>query len=145
MRPFRLQAVLDYRKRVEDEARKSFLLCLEEQRACAAQKEQKEHEAQRLHTELQEAKTNEVLLPEVMLYEECIAAKKRELLEFEQKIRELENEAEVKNEALLQASRDKKVLELVKERQEKEERAKRVHKENTFLDELSMLSFGGKE
>ena len=142
MRPFRLQAVLDYRKRVEDEARKSFLLCLEEQRACAAQKEQKEHEAQRLHTELQEAKTNEVLLPEVMLYEECIAAIKRELLEFEQKIRSLKLKGEQKNQALVQASQEKRVLELLKEKREEEAREKLRHLENTFLDEIAVLGHG---
>ena len=142
MRPFRLQAVLDYRKRVEDEARKYFLLCLEEQRACAAQKEQKEHEAQRLHMEFQEAKTNEVLLPEVMLYEECIAAKKRELLEFEQKIRSLKLKGEQKNRVLVRASQEKRVLELLKEKREEEAKEKQRHLENAFLDEIAVLGHG---
>ncbi|MCF8039608.1 MAG: hypothetical protein K9K79_09860 [Desulfohalobiaceae bacterium] len=142
MRPFRLQAVLDYRKRVENEARKSFLLCLEEQRACAAQKEQKEHEAQRLHMELQEAKTNEVLLPEVMLYEECIASKKREILEFEQKIRSLKLKGEQKNQVLVRASQEKRALELLKEKREEKAREKLRHLENTFLDEIAVLGHG---
>ncbi|MCF8105393.1 MAG: flagellar export protein FliJ [Desulfohalobiaceae bacterium] len=142
MRPFRLQSVLDYREGLENEARRSFWLCLEEQKACLAHKEQKEDEVYRLQLELQEARANNVLLPEVMLYEEYIAAQKKDILELDQKISILNVRVEQKNQALVRARQEKKVLELLKEKREEEERKEQRDLENALLDEIAVLGYG---
>ncbi|MFW6055603.1 MAG: flagellar export protein FliJ [Thermodesulfobacteriota bacterium] len=146
MRPFRLQSVLDYRERLENEARMSLGLCLEEQRTCLARKEQKEAEVHRLQLELQEAREkNNVLLPEVMLYEECIAARKKDILELDQKISILNARVEQKNQALVRARQEKKVLELLKAKRAEEERKKLRDQENAFLDEVAVLGYGERQ
>lgn len=145
MKSFRLQTVLDYRKRLEDEAHKSLSFSLEEERYCVLEKEQREHELGQLRVELQEVKTQEVILSLVMLYEQCILCKKREIEACEQKVASVKAKIEKKKQMLVQARQEKRVLEIIKEKREDAERKKRRHQENVFLDEIAVLGFGERK
>jgi flagellar protein FliJ len=145
MKPFRLQSVLDYRKRLENIARKSLLNCFEEQSALYAEKQQGKEEVLRLCEELQEAKQKTILLPEVMLYEECIHIKKKHMNDISCKLEALDAEIKHKKEELVKARQEKKVLEILKEKRQEEEKRKQKHNENIFLDETAILGFGERK
>jgi flagellar protein FliJ len=136
---------LDYRKRLENIALKSLLNCFEEQSALYAEKQQGKEEVLRLCEELQEAKQKTILLPEVMLYEECIHIKKKHMNDISHKLEALDAEIKHKKEELLKARQEKKVLEILKEKRQEEEKRKQKHSENIFLDETAILGFGEKK
>jgi flagellar protein FliJ len=145
MKPFRLQSVLDYRKRLENVARMSLLNCLEEQSSLNAEKQQEKEEVLRLCEELQEAKQEIILLPELMLYEESIHIKKKHMNDISRQLEALDAEIKDKKEELVKALQEKKVLEILKEKRQEEEKRKQKHSENIFLDETAILGFGERK
>jgi flagellar protein FliJ len=145
MKPFRLQSVLDYRKRLENIAQKSLLNSFEEQRSLNAEKQQGKEEVLRLCEKLQEAKQNTILLPEVMLYEEYIHIKKKHMDDLSRKLEALDSKIKQKKEELVKVRQEKKALEILKEKREEEEKRKQKHSENIFLDEAAILGFGERK
>jgi flagellar protein FliJ len=145
MKSFRLQSVLDYKKRLENIARKSLLSCFEEQISLNTEKQQQKEEVQRLCEELQKAKQKTILLPEVMLFEECIHIKKKHLSDICCKLEDLDSEIKYKKEELVKARQEKKALEILKEKREEEAKKKHRHNENIFLDEAAILGFGERK
>ncbi len=144
MKPFRLQSVLDYRQRLEDEAQNALTLCREEQRKLIARRDGEQADVNRLVLECKAAKANQVQLQEIMLYEECLLLKKKQIHIFEQKILEQEKILKQKQEALTKAMQEKRVLEILKEKRAAAEKERLEQQEKKFLDELGGLSFGGR-
>jgi flagellar protein FliJ len=122
MKPFRLQSVLDYRKRLENMAQKSLLICLEEQSLLNTEKQNEKKEVLRLCEELQKAKQKTILLPEVMLYEECIQVRKKHVNDISRELEALDSEIKHKKEELIKARQEKKALEILKEKREKKKK-----------------------
>jgi flagellar FliJ protein len=145
MKSFRLQAVLDYRKRIENTAQKSLLRCLDEKSMLMQKKDEEQKELQKLHRMFQQAKHNGMLIPEIMLYENCIDLKKNCLLHINQQLNVLEEKIKQKQDNLVEARKEKKILEIIKDNRQKEEKQKQIHRENVFWDEVAILSFGDRK
>jgi flagellar protein FliJ len=145
MKPFRLQSVLDYRKRLETMAQKSLLICLEKQSLLNTERQNEKKEVLRLCEGLQKAKQKTILLPEVMLYEKCIQVRIKHLNEISRELEALDSEVTHKKEELIKARQEKRALEIVKEKRVEEEKRKQRHNENIFLDEAAILSFGERK
>jgi flagellar protein FliJ len=145
MKPFRLQSVLDYRKRLESMAQKSLLICLEEQSSLNTKKQNEKKEVLRLCEELQKAKQKNILLPEVMLYEKCIQVRKKHVNDISRELEALDSEITNKKDELIRARQEKKALEILKEKREEEEKRKQIHSENIFSDEVAILGFGERK
>jgi len=145
MKPFKLQTVLDYRKRCEDAAQKRLLESEERRSAAAAQWKAAKAEVVRLLDELQASKQNDVRIPELLMYEECIAFQRREAAGFEKKLAEADAAVTKRRAELVAARQEKRALELLKEKREAAEKQKRENQENKFLDEIAVISFGGKQ
>lgn len=144
MKTFRLQSVLDYRKRNEEMSQKSLLLCLENQKILNAKMEKGRMELQKLHRALDETKRQGAALQEIMLYEDCILSKKRQLRVIDRELQMICADAEQKRQVLFQARQEKRALEILKENRDEEEKRNRKHRENIYFDEVAIIGFGDK-
>jgi len=145
MKPFKLQSVLDYRKRIEKMAQKSLLFYLEKQSSLDAEKQKRQKELLKLFDELQSAEQKGTFLPEVMLYEKCIQDKKRGVEEIARKLEGLSSEINCKKDELIKARQEKRTLEILKEKNEEKEKRKQRHRENVFSDEAAILGLGERK
>jgi flagellar export protein FliJ len=137
--------VLNYKKGLENIAQTSLLNCFEEQSSLNTEKQQEKEEILRLCEELQKAKQKTILLPEVMLYEECIHIKKKHMNDISCKLEILDSEIKQKKEELVKARQERKGVEFLKEKRQEEEKRKQRHRENIFLDEAAIFGFGEKK
>jgi flagellar protein FliJ len=145
MKPFRLQSVLDYRKRLESMAQKSLLTCLEEQCLLNTKKQNEKKEVLRLCEEFQKAKQKTMLPHEVMFYEKCIQVRKKCVNDINRELEALDSVITNKKEKLIKARQEKRALEILKEKRDEEEKRKQKHRENIFSDEAAILSFGERK
>lgn len=143
MKPFKLQSLLDYRKRLSDKAYEALQLCLEERASLAKAREDEKNELRRLCRELEEAKNRDFSVPEIMLYEQCIGAKKRRMQDLESRIVRVDEKIMEKRQSLVKARQNKRVLEILKEKREQVERSKQQRHEKMFMDEIAVIGFGG--
>ncbi len=142
MTRFRLQSVLDYRKIKEDTAQKSFLICIEERRTLTEKMEEGQRELRRLFEKLDERKRNGIVLSEMMLFEDCIVSKKSRLNDIRNNIETLSSKIQEKRRQLVEARQEKRVLEILKESRQEEERKNDLKRECMLLDEIAVLCFG---
>lgn len=145
MRPFRLQSVLGYRKRLEDMAMKSLLICLQKKSQLHEEKTKAEKELHRLAENFQEAKMKGICVCDIVLYENCIQVHKENKKNISRQLDLLNSEIEIKKEELVKARQEKRALEILKERRQEQEMTKQRIKENMFLDEISIRGSGDKK
>ncbi|MCF8024331.1 MAG: flagellar export protein FliJ [Desulfobacteraceae bacterium] len=143
MKPFKLQSLLDYRKRLADKAYETLQLCMEEREAIAEANEAEKIDIHRLRTELEEAKTGNFRVQEIMLYEQCIHAKKRRMQDLKYQLTRADTKVREKRQELVKARQNKRVLEILKEKREESERSKQERQEKMFMDEIAVFGFGG--
>jgi flagellar export protein FliJ len=93
--------------------------------------------------DLDAAKCEDVRIDELILYESCIARKKREEALLEQKIGDAQAEVQEKNAQLVAARQEKRALELLKERRQSEERRRQELAEKKSMDEIAVIRYGG--
>ena len=143
MKPFKLQTVLDYRKRCEDAAQKRLMESEERRNAVAEEWKAAEAEVGRLLSELHASKQNDVRIAELLMYEKCIALQRREAAGLEKQLAEADAAVRSRRAELVAARQEKRSLELLKEKREAAEEKKRKFQENRFLDEIAVTGFGG--
>ena len=144
MKPFRLQSLLDYRKRVEQTIQKSLLICIEKQSSLVAEKQMQQKEILQLCRDLQNIKQKDISLPEMMLFENCIQSKKKCINDINRKLEILDSKIDQKKEELIKARQEKRVLEILRKKWRNEEKRQEKRAENVFLDEWGIFSFGEK-
>lgn len=145
MKPFRLQSLLDYRKHSEDMIHKSLLHFIEEHDLLAQQKDKGQRELEKLYNSFQESKQKNILIPEIMLYENCIESKKYELKNIFQQIEALDQRIKQEQTKLVHARQERKTLEILKKNREKDEIEKNQHMEKVFSDEVAIQCFGDRK
>jgi flagellar export protein FliJ len=143
MKPFQLDTVLNYRKRCEDEALKALMESMEARDALVRARKAAAQEIRLLLKDLDAAKCEDVRIDELILYESCIARKKREEALLEQKIGDAQAEVQEKNAQLVAARQEKRALELLKERRQSEERRRQELAEKKSMDEIAVIRYGG--
>lgn len=143
MKPFKLQTLLDYRKRLADKAHEALMVTMEERDLLAAARETEENEVGRLCRELEAEKSRNISVPEMMLYEQCISAKKRHVRDLDHQLARADKNVREKRQELVKARQKRRVLEILKEKRETAERSKREHQEKMFMDEVAVMGFGG--
>ena len=143
MKPFKLQALLDYRKRLADKAHEALLACMEAREAIAEARDAEAKEIGRLCREFENAKARDFDVPEMILYEQCITSKKRKLQALEEQLVQAEEKVREKRRDLVSARQKKRVLEILKEKRANAEQRRLERQENMFLDEIAVLGYGG--
>lgn len=143
MKTFKLQALLDYRKKQADRAHEKLAQSMEKRSSIAEAKKREENEMLRLRREIEEAGSSGVEVSELMLHQEFISAKNRLIKDLEERLSIAEADVSEKRGELVKARQKKRALEILKQKRQEAREKKEKHAENVFLDEVAVIGFGG--
>ena len=138
---FNLQVLLDYRKQIEeglqiDLSRIQRELANARQALISLQQEKARYEE-----ELSRKETREVNLNESILYRDYLKGMRKKIKEQRDRVATIKIEMDAKQEELLAATKQRKVLEKIKEKHEKEFLDELQKKERAFADEVGIRRY----
>lgn len=139
MQPFKLDAVIKFRKQLEDTARQNLFTALEKETEAQAIRTRHQQDRDHLYLRLQQEKEQGTTAPRLIMLENRIALVKEQVSAADQGVQKAEREVESKRKALLKASQDRKVIEKMKEKQNNAYQEHLNKKELAMLDELAVL------
>ena len=141
---FKLEQVLNYRCEMEKMRKQEF----------ASAKREFEHADDRLRREKERVEnlTEEFCnrqgelenIQEIRMYVDFFARKRMDIKNQKERLSQLGNIVNDRRAFLLDATKDKKVLESLKEQKAKEFKLMMEQKEQTFMDEISIQKMGNK-
>jgi flagellar FliJ protein len=138
---FNLQAVLNHRQFIEESLQKAYahlkgMLSREQDVLANFEKQQT-----RLIDELSQKQSQDTTSSELLLYVTFLDRLKADLKKQQQKIAALEQEATQKRNELLEAMKNRKAMEKLKEKKLAEHMEDIAKKEQAFLDEIGINRF----
>lgn len=139
---FHLQQVLNYRKEVEKVRKVEFATAKHEFESATDRLQRDEDEADRLGVELNNKQAVGISANELQMYADFFQRKRVDIQFQRVQVDSLGRQMTERREVLLDAAKDKKALELLKERQMLALRREMAEKERAFLDELSIQKAG---
>ena len=138
---FNLQVLLDYRKRIEEGLQIELSLIQRElenaKQALLSSRQEKAH----YEEELAEREAREVNLQESILYRDYLKGVRRKIKEQSDRVSTVKIEFDKKQEELLAATKNRKVLEKVKEKHAREFLQEVQKQERAFVDEVGIRRF----
>ena len=138
---FNLQALLDYRKRIEEGFQIELSRIQKELENARQALLSSQQEKTRYEEELAEREAREVNLPESVLYRDYLRGMRRKIKEQRDRVATIKIEFDKKQEELLEATKNKKVLEKVKEKHAEEFMHELQKKERAFDDEVGIRRY----
>jgi len=135
---FKLQAVLNYRQILEDKARQSLEDALGREQCINGQIAESRDSLHCLCRELDERQRRGIAVVDLMLHEAHIESMEVLLKKLERDLERFRQEVLDGRRALCEASRDKKLLERLKEKFGEEQRRVQNRQEAVLLDEISL-------
>ena len=139
---FKLQSVLNYRQSLEDQARQLLADSMQRRQQYVELLQQHQQRRQQLVDELEARQREGLSIADIELFEGQIAHRRQLSLAVQQQLEELERQIQQQREELLNASREKQVMEKLKAKQEAEYRRELARKEREILDEISLRNKG---
>jgi len=139
---FKLQSVLNYRQSLEDQARQQLSSSLQQQQQLQTEYQQYLQQLQQLDGELKTRQQEGLNIAEIDLFEGQIQHCRRLMHQLQEQLAELERRILRQREELIDASREKQVMEKLKEKQQEDARRELNRKEREMLDEISLRSKG---
>ena len=138
---FNLQVLLDYRKRIEEGFQIELSLIQRElenaRQALLSSQQEKTH----YEEELAERESREVNLHESILYRDYLRGIRKKIEEQRGRVATIKIKFDKKQEELLAATKNRKVLEKVKEKHAKEFIQELEKKERAFVDEVGIRRY----
>ncbi len=138
---FNLQVLLDYRKRIEEGFQIELSLIQRElenaRQALLSSQQEKTH----YEEELAEREAREVNLQESILYRDYLRGIRKKIQEQRDRVATVKIEFDKKQEELLAATKNRKVLEKVKEKHAKEFMEELQKQERAFVDEVGIRRY----
>lgn len=135
---FQLQQVLNYRKEVEKARKLEFVTAKREFENASELLQRHEAEADRARVEFNNRQATGISVNELQMYSNFFSKKTSDIQQQRCQVSSLGQELTEKREVLLDAAKEKKSLELLKEKQLLALRRELAEKERNFLDELSV-------
>ncbi len=135
---FKLQPVLNYRQRLEDQAKQELGRLLGEENALYQLIAAEEQDLHALYATRERRQSEGMSVDELLLYQNRISHKVAQLAELAGKMDRLQDRICRQRDGLLEASRDKKLLEKLKERKADEYRREVNRRETIVLDEIAV-------
>lgn len=135
---FQLQQVLNYRKEVEKARKLEFVSAKREYEYATELLQRHEAEADRARVEFNNRQATGISVNELQMYSNFFSKKTNDIQRQRCQVDSLGQEMSEKREVLLDAAKEKKSLELLKEKQLLALRREQAEKERSFLDELSV-------
>ncbi|MBD1400428.1 flagellar export protein FliJ [Pelovirga terrestris] len=142
VKKFKLQSVLNYRTTLEEQAQQALALSQQQQQELMAAIARQQQELNDQDQELKQRQREGLTIAEINIYESRINHCRHRSAQLQAQFATLEKKIVKQREALLQAARDRQVMDKLKERQEAEFRREQERKERIQLDEISLRSKG---
>ncbi len=142
---FKLQAVLKYRKTLEEQAQQRLAELLSGEAGLKLKQEEARRQLDELCEQLQQRHQMGLSILELRLYEDQIGHHRQQQEIIQHQLAELVGLLKERRQELLIAARERKVIEMLKEKQLAEYLRKLDHKERIMLDEISLRPKGDPE
>lgn len=139
MKPFKLQVVLDHRQRLEDLAQQKLSQAVSEEQNLRASIDKAQEHFESLSIEYEERQSRGMLCHEFMLYENRIEHQRHQLISLEKEHKKAQDFVHRCREELTDASKNKHLLEKLKEKKLTEIEQDLKLKEMNELDEMTIL------
>lgn len=139
---FEMQQVLNYRVELEKLRKLDFAAARQTLDAACDRLEKEKAETELLASEFSNRQQQIASIYEMQLYSDFFARKRSEMKAQQQRIVELDQVLEERCEDLLQATKEKKVLEQLKVKQKEAFRREIAYKEGLLLDEIATQKTG---
>lgn len=139
---FKLQSVLNYRTTLEEQAQQALALSQQQQRELIAAIATQQQELNDQDHTLKQRQEEGLTIAEIDIYESRINYCRRRSAQLKEQLAGLEKKIIKQRAALLEAARDRQVMDKLKERQEAEFRRVQERKERIQLDEISLRNKG---
>ena len=142
---FRLEQVLKFRKEVE-KMHQLELAAARQQHDSAQERLKSERGAmQALEQEFSQRSMEGIDAKDLQLYGDFTLRKTQEIHAIRDSLPVLEKVVQERRDALLVAAKEKKALEIFKEKKLRDLRMQQLNRERAFLDEISIQSKGGQQ
>jgi flagellar FliJ protein len=142
---FKLQAVLKYRKTLEEQAQQRLAELLNVEAQINQEQAEVRRQLDELSGQLRVKQQQGLQILELRLYEDQIDHHRQRCEYLRQQLTDLAELLDERRRELLFAARERKVIEKLKEKQQAETRRQLDHKERVMLDEISLRSKRGPE
>jgi flagellar export protein FliJ len=142
MKPFKLQAVLDYRQTLSNIAQQDLCKTLEEEIGLTLKLQKLRLELDKLYSDFAQLQQDGITPHELLLYETRCSHKAGFLAELEAKRDALRRKITSQRQALCETDRDKKLIEKLKEKQTYADNLMLHRKETAELDEIATQKYG---
>ncbi len=142
---FKLQAVLKYRKTLEEHAQQRLAELLSIETQLRLRYREASGHLERLSSQLLQKQQTGLSILEIRLYEDQMEHHRLQSEQLLQQLNELTGLIAERRQELMFAARERKIIEKLKEKQLAEYLRKLDHKERVMLDEISLRQKGGPE
>ncbi|MGE0157009.1 MAG: flagellar export protein FliJ [Geobacter sp.] len=139
---FELHQVLNYRTDLERLRKQEFAAARQDLDQASDKLEQQRNEAAALARDFAERNGQLNSVVELQLYADFFTRKREEIKEQQERVTALDRILEDRRDDLVQATKDKKVLEALKEKKMQAFRQEMQRKERDFLDETAVQKKG---
>ncbi len=138
VKPFELEQVLKYRLEMERMRKHEFAAAKQDVEQLNEQLKQEEAEAQDLSSQFCECHADLNNIEDIRRYSDFFARKRDDIKKKQEELDQLERVLDERREVLLDATKDKKVLESLKEKKALVRRKEIDQKEQAFMDEIAI-------
>ena len=142
MKPFKLQAVLDYRQTLSNIAQQDLCKTLEGEKGLTLKLKNERSELDKLYSDFARLQRDGITPHELLLYETRCRHKAEMLAELEATRDALRRKITAQRQALCEKDRDKKLLEKLKEKKTSAYNLMLHKKEVSELDEIAIQKHG---
>jgi flagellar protein FliJ len=142
---FRLEQVLKFRKEVEKMHQLELAAARQQHESARDRLKSEKSAMETLEQEFSQRQLKGIEAKDLQLYGDFSRRKSQEILGIKESLVGLEKVVQEKREALLTASKEKKALEVFKEKKMRDLRMEQLCKERAFLDEIAIQSRGGQK
>lgn len=139
---FELHQVLNYRTDLERLRKQEFAAARQDLDQASDKLEQQRTEAAALARDFAERNGQLNSVVELQLYADFFTRKREEIKQQQERVTALDRVLENRRDELVQATKDKKVLEALKEKKSQQFRQEMQRKERDFLDETAVQKKG---
>ena len=140
MKPFTMHAVLKYRRQLEDSARQALAQAMEIEARLQKMLLQTEKELTGLYADLQQDQEQGTTVDRLRLFDTRIDLVRNELEAQRTKLIEQQQQVAQRRQMLVKRSKDRKIIEKVRDQQNAAYARFLEKKEMTMLDEIAVLS-----
>lgn len=135
---FKLEQVLGYRREMEKLRKQEFAAAKRNLEDASEQLRQEQIQVTELAGEFRSRQNELDTIEELRMYNDYFRRKKEDIRRQMERVEQLDQVVSERREDLLDATKDKKVLESLKEKKASEFRLKMLQKEREFMDEISV-------